>query len=97
MTHTFAQMVRLQGINWRALAVLLIVSSLALGAAGAIATGFACGWDFVFHLYADGRCATIGTPAVIWAGSVASFGIGMKFFWAALGAWAVWRSRRNLQ
>ena len=90
-------MVRLQSINWRAIAMLLVVSSAALGLAGAITTGFACGWDFMLHLFADGRCSTIGTPAIVWAGSVASFGIGMKFFWVALGAWAVWRSRKNLQ
>lgn len=85
------------GINWRAIAVLLVVSSIGLGLAGAVATGLACGWDFALHLFDDGRCGAIGTPAVVWAGSVASFGVGMKFFWLALGAWAIWRARGNAQ
>jgi len=88
-------MVSLRTIKWRAIAALLIISSLCLGTAAAITTGFACGWDFPLHLFAEGRCGAIGTPAMIWAGSVASFGVGMKFFWLAVGAWAVWRSRRK--
>jgi len=89
-------MVSLRTVKWRGLAALLVISSLCLGLAAAITTGFACGWDFLLHLFADGRCGVIGTPAMFWAGSVASFGVGMKFFWLVLGAWAVWRSRRNL-
>jgi len=75
--------------------MLLIISSIGLGIAGAIATGLACGWDFPLHLWSKGRCSVAGTPIQVWAGAIASFGIGMKFFWVGLGAWAVWRSRKK--
>lgn len=82
-------------VRVKAIVILLVVSSLLLGLAGAIATSMACGWDFVFDLWSDGRCTTGGTPIVVWAGAVASFGVFMKFFWVALGGFALWRKVRS--
>lgn len=83
-------MVRLRALLW-----LLVVSSLGLGIAGAVATGLACGSDFLWWLFDHGRCATPGTPAMVWAGAVASFGVGMKVFWVCLGVILLWKARQG--
>ncbi len=82
-------------INLRTIATLLVVSSVAIGIAGGITTALACGWDFMLHLFEQGRCGIMGTPAMFWAGSVASIGVGMKFFWVGLGLFALWRARKK--
>lgn len=85
-----------KSLNWKAFGILLVVSSVILGIAASVATYAACGHDFIWYLFHDERCfGPVGQPALVWAGSLTSFAVFTKIFWAGVAAWAVWRKVRG--
>lgn len=83
-------------LNWKAFGILLVVSSVILGVAAGFATFAVCGYDFMWYFFQHERClGPVGQPALVWAGSLTSFAVFTKIFWAGVAVWAVWRKVRG--